>query len=74
MSAIVDRAAEEAGRDPAEIGRSTSLSISEPWDEVRRQGEKLREAGFDHLVASWPADGLARVEEFAEVVMPELVG
>ncbi len=71
-SAIVDRAAEAAGRDPAAIGRSTSLSISEPWDEVRRVAEGLRAAGFDHLIASWPADGLARVEEFASQVMPEL--
>jgi len=71
-SAIVDRAAEEAGRDPAEIGRSTSLSISEPWDEVRREAESLRGAGFDHLIASWPAEGLSRVAEFADKVMPEL--
>ncbi len=71
-SAIVDRAAEAAGRDPAAIGRSTSLSISEPWDEVRRVAEGLRDAGFDHLIASWPAEGLVRVEEFAAKVMPEL--
>jgi len=72
-SAIVDRAAEAAGRDPAEIGRSTNLSISEPWDAVRRQAEALRAAGFTHLIASWPAEGMARVEEFAGVVMPELI-
>jgi F420-dependent oxidoreductase-like protein len=72
-SAIVDQAAEAAGRDPAEIGRSTSLSISEPWDEVRREAEGLRQAGFTHLIASWPGEGQARVEEFATVVMPELV-
>ncbi len=73
-SAIVDRAAEAAGRDPAEIGRSTNLSISEPWDAVRRQAEELRATGFTHLIASWPAEGMARVEEFAGDVMPELVG
>ncbi len=73
MSAVVDRAAEEAGRDPAQIGRSTSLSISEPWDEVRREAENLRDAGFTHLIASWPSEGLGRVEEFASEVMPELV-
>jgi F420-dependent oxidoreductase-like protein len=72
-SAILDRAAEAAGRDPAEIGRSTSLSISEPWDEVRREADGLREAGFDHLIASWPAAGRPRVAAFAERVMPELV-
>jgi len=73
-SAIIDRAAEAAGRDPAEIGRSTNLSISESWDEVRRQAEELRAVGFTHLIASWPAEGMARVEEFAADVMPELVG
>jgi len=73
-SAILDRAAEAAGRDPAEIGRSTNLSISEPWDQVRRQGEELRDAGITHLVASWPAEGMERVAEFATLVMPELVG
>lgn len=73
-SAIVDRAAESAGRDPAEIGRSTSLSISEPWDDVRREADRLRHAGFTHLIASWPSEGLARVEEFAGDVMPDLVG
>jgi F420-dependent oxidoreductase-like protein len=72
-SAIVDRAAEAAGRDPARIGRSTSLSISEPWDEVRREADGLREAGFSHLIASWPAEGISRVEEFAGDVMPGLV-
>jgi F420-dependent oxidoreductase-like protein len=71
---LFDRFAEEAGRDPAAIGRSTNLSISEPWDQVRRQADRYREAGFTHLIADWPSEGLARVEEFATVVMPELVG
>ena len=73
-AALLDGFAEKAGRDPAEIGRSTNLSISEPWDQVRRQAEAYREAGFTHVVASWPSEGLARVEEFATVVMPELAG
>jgi F420-dependent oxidoreductase-like protein len=73
LSGILERAAEEAGRDPAAIGRSTSLSLSEPWDEVRREAEKLRNLGFDHLIASWPSEGLARVEAFTTQVMPELV-
>jgi F420-dependent oxidoreductase-like protein len=71
-AAVLDRAAEAAGRDPAEIGRSTSLSISEPWDEVRRVAERFRQAGFTSLIVSWPGDGMARVEEFVERVMPEL--
>lgn len=69
---IVADAAEAAGRDPAAITRSTSLSISEPWDEVKRTAAALRDAGIGYLVVSWPAEGRARVEEFLEVVGPEL--
>ena len=71
-SRLLDRLSEEAGRDPAEIGRSTNLSLSEPWDQVRRTAEQLREAGFSYLVASWPSEGLRRVEEFVEKVLPGL--
>ncbi|MDQ3896768.1 MAG: TIGR03560 family F420-dependent LLM class oxidoreductase [Actinomycetota bacterium] len=71
-SAVVDRAAERAGRDPAAIGRSTNLSISEPWDQVRRHADRLREGGFTHLIASWPGEGQARMDEFVDVVLPEL--
>jgi F420-dependent oxidoreductase-like protein len=71
-SAVIDRAAEAVGRDPAQIGRSTGLSISEPWDQVRREAERLREAGFTSLIVSWPGDGMARVEEFVTRVLPEL--
>jgi F420-dependent oxidoreductase-like protein len=71
-AAVLDRAAEAAGRDPAEIGRSTDLSISEPWDEVRREAEALREAGITSLIVSWPGEGMARVEQFVERVLPEL--
>jgi F420-dependent oxidoreductase-like protein len=35
ITGIIDRSAEEAGRDPASILRASSLSISEPWDEVK---------------------------------------
>ena len=72
-SQLLDRLAEEAGRDPADIGRSTNLSLSEPWDEVRRTADQLREAGFSYLVASWPSEGRGRVDEFVEKVLPELL-
>ncbi len=71
---IVADHAERAGRDPSTILRSTSLSLSEPWDEVRRMAEQLRDAGFSVLIASWPAEGYRRVEEFVRTVVPELVG
>ena len=71
MSKRVDQLAEEAGRDPAAIRRAGSLSISEPWDEVRRNADAMRAVGVSYLVCSWPGDGEARVGEFAERVMSE---
>lgn len=71
--AIVAAAAEAAGRDPASILRATNLSLSEPWDEVRRSAEAHRRAGVGYLVCSWPSEGQGRMEEFVEKVMPELV-
>ena len=73
-SRLLDRLAEEAGRDPATLARSTQLSLSEPWDEVRRTAASLHDAGFDILTASWPREGWRRVEEFVEKVLPDLRG
>ncbi|HYN37376.1 MAG TPA: TIGR03560 family F420-dependent LLM class oxidoreductase [Actinomycetota bacterium] len=70
-SKIVDDAAEKAGRDPAEIKRSTALSLSEPWDEVKRTIEELAEAGFSYLTVSYPSEGQERLDEFVEKVMPD---
>ena len=69
---IVDRSAEEAGRDPTHILRASSLSISEPWDEVKRSYEWMREGGISYLVVEWPSEGRARLEEFIADVMPAL--
>ncbi|MQA98882.1 MAG: TIGR03560 family F420-dependent LLM class oxidoreductase [Actinobacteria bacterium] len=69
-SSLVDREARKAGRDPASIGRSTSLSLSEPWDEVRRRLDLLGEGGFDYFTVSWPSEGKARLDEFVSDVMP----
>jgi len=71
-SSLLDRYAADAGRDPSEIGRSTSLSISEPWDHVRRHADQLRDIGFTSLIVSWPGEGYPRLEEFVERVLPEL--
>lgn len=67
---ILDRAAEDADRDPASILRATSLSISEPWDHVHRRIEAVREAGFGYLVVSWPSEGQERLEGFLTEVVP----
>jgi F420-dependent oxidoreductase-like protein len=72
LAAVVERSAEEAGRDPSAILRASDLSISEPWDEVKRKYHWMREAGIGYLVVEWPAEGKARVEEFAERVLPDL--
>ena len=71
-SRIVDDHAAKAGRDPASIGRSASLSISEPWTEVRHRAESLRRAGFSYLVVSWPSEGRRRLEQFIESHMAHL--
>lgn len=69
---IVERAARDAGRDPAQILRSTNLSLSEDWDVVRATAERLHETGIGYLIASWPGEGKARVEEFVASVIPSL--
>ena len=69
----VDRLAEQAGRDPASIGRAASLSLSEPLDEVRRNAQARRDLGLDYLVCSWPGQGRRRVEEFWTIIAPELL-
>ncbi len=72
MNAIVDRAAEEAGRDPSPILRASSLSISEPWDEVKRAYDWMRDGGIAYLHVEWPTEGRARLEEFVDQVLPGL--
>lgn len=71
-SKLIDEHAAAAGRDPDEIVRSTSLSISEPWDDVRARADALRGAGFTYLIVSWPSEGQGRLDEFVEGVMPDL--
>jgi len=73
-SNLLDQLAEKAGRDPKRILRSASLSLSRPWDQVRRRAAQLRNAGFGYLIAEWPSEGKGRLEEFVEKVLPELTG
>jgi alkanesulfonate monooxygenase SsuD/methylene tetrahydromethanopterin reductase-like flavin-dependent oxidoreductase (luciferase family) len=72
ITAIIDGAAEEAGRDPASILRASSLSISEPWDEVRASYEWMAAGGIGYLVIEWPTEGRGRLEEFLGTVLPTL--
>jgi F420-dependent oxidoreductase-like protein len=71
-SRLLDQLTETAGRDPKVILRSASLSLSRPWDQVRRRANQLRAAGFGYLIAEWPSEGKRRLDEFVENVMPEL--
>lgn len=71
-SVLEEEHARSAGRDPNEILRATTLSISEPWDAVAERARKLRELGFTYLEVSWPSEGRARLEEFVDELMPEL--
>jgi F420-dependent oxidoreductase-like protein len=73
QSAEVDRLAQEAGRDPRSILRASSLSLSAPWDDVRREADSMRDVGIGYLVCGWPDEGRGRVEEFVATVMPEFV-
>ncbi|MHB8593546.1 MAG: LLM class flavin-dependent oxidoreductase [Acidimicrobiales bacterium] len=70
LSAELDNLAEAAGRRASDILRASSLSLSEPWDEVRARAEAMAAAGIGYLVCGWPAEGRSRVEDFAAVVMP----
>jgi len=71
-SRLLDQLAAKAGRDPNRILRSASLSLSQPWDRVRRRAAELRDAGFGYLIAEWPSEGKRRLDEFAQKVLPEL--
>jgi F420-dependent oxidoreductase-like protein len=73
QSAEIDRLAQEAGRDPRSIVRASSLSLSSPWDDVRREAAAMRDVGIGYLVCGWPDEGRGRVEEFAATVMPEFL-
>jgi F420-dependent oxidoreductase-like protein len=72
MNSIIDRSADGAGRDPGAILRASSLSISEPWGEVRKNYEWMRRGGIGYLVVDWPTEGRGRFEEFVNDVMPSL--
>ena len=68
LSSHLDRLAEQAGRDPAAIVRASSLSLSEPWDEVRAAVEAMAAIGIGYLVCGWPGEGPDRVEQFMSEV------
>lgn len=74
LSSLLDRLAEQAGRDPRSIRRAASLSLSESLDEVRASAERLVGLGIDYIICSWPGQGKERVEEFWMTIAPDLQG
>lgn len=58
--------AEKAGRDPAELKRSSSLSLEDDLDDLARTIEAFEQMGYDYLVCGWPSAGRALIEPFAE--------
>jgi alkanesulfonate monooxygenase SsuD/methylene tetrahydromethanopterin reductase-like flavin-dependent oxidoreductase (luciferase family) len=69
----LDRLAEDAGRDPADILRAGSVSLDDV-DTARKHTTKWRDAGYGYLVCGWPGAGAAQVEAFARDVMPDFTG
>jgi alkanesulfonate monooxygenase SsuD/methylene tetrahydromethanopterin reductase-like flavin-dependent oxidoreductase (luciferase family) len=58
--------AEAAGRDPSTILRAASLSIDDDPDQIARNIDAWRDAGFGYLVCGWPSEGRPLVEAFAK--------
>jgi alkanesulfonate monooxygenase SsuD/methylene tetrahydromethanopterin reductase-like flavin-dependent oxidoreductase (luciferase family) len=71
LSKHLDELAAQVGRDPAAILRASSLSLSEPLDQVRRHIDGMKSVGIGYLVCGWPGEGREHVEEFATQVMPQ---
>ena len=57
--------AEAAGRDPASLMRSSSLSLEDDLDALAAKIRAYEAAGFEYLVCGWPAGGREIVEPFA---------
>jgi alkanesulfonate monooxygenase SsuD/methylene tetrahydromethanopterin reductase-like flavin-dependent oxidoreductase (luciferase family) len=66
----LDQLAADAGRDPSDIVRATSLSLDD-LDTARKHAGKWRDAGYGYLVCGWPGAGRDQVERFAREVMPD---
>jgi F420-dependent oxidoreductase-like protein len=69
---IVAASADKAGRNPEDIARSTNLSISEDWGQVKDHAGKMAELGVTSLIVPWPSEGEERLREFVSDVMPEV--
>jgi len=64
-SALLDRLAEEAGRDPLSIRRSTNVSVDGSDNQVLTQIDALAQVGITDVIVSWPSAGIPRVRDLA---------
>lgn len=69
-NARIDELAIEAGRQPGDIVRASSLSLDD-LDTARKHAAKWRDAGCGYLVCGWPDAGAKQVEAFVREVLPE---
>jgi F420-dependent oxidoreductase-like protein len=69
-SQLLDRLAEEAGRNPADIRRAASISLEAADDDIRRRIEEFGGIDVSYIYAGWPAQGESRIKEFAHRIMP----
>lgn len=67
---LLDRLAEQNGRDPSSILRAGSLSLDD-IDVARRHAAKWRDAGYGYIVCGWPGAGETNVEAFVRDVLPD---
>jgi len=72
LSATVTEAIDRFGRDPGSVRRAASVDLSQPFDGVRANVERLRAAGFDTVLFGWPSEGEAWLDQFIEQVLPEV--
>lgn len=67
-SRLLDELCERQGRDPSTLLRAASVSIEGSLDDVRREIDAWRAAGFGYLIAGWPSAGRPEVEELASIL------
>lgn len=67
----LDELTAEAGRNPSDIVRAGSLSLDD-LGTAGKHAAKWQEAGYGYLICGWPGAGDARVEAFANDVLPDL--
>lgn len=72
LSSALDRAIEEEQRDPTSVTRAANVDLSQPWAAMRKDVERLRAAGFGHVIFGWPSEGEAHLDTFVAEHLGEI--